>query len=420
MFGRRLLPLLALAFGLRLLYGLAIAGDDPLLGDGLEFNQLAGLLADGHGYIQPGPFEASGREVPTADKPPLYPMVVALFMLVAGNGYEVQHVAGAVIGTATVAAVGLLGRRVGGDRVGLLAAALAAAYPLLIAADGSLRSESLYALMVALVLVAAYRLADRPTPARAAAAGVLIALATLTRSEAVLLLVLLVLPMALLAVDRGRALRLTCVAAAGCALVLAPWLARTWAAFDRPVFVSTNSGGLLAGANCEQTYHGDFLGQWVFDCLAPPESENEAEVSAALASDGIDYARDNAGRLPVVVAVRVLRTWELYRPRQQWHFEEFFEGRDRQVEKAGIAMYVLMVPLALFGALTLRRRGEPLRALAAMPVLVTLVSAGAYGFTRFRVGAEPVLVVLAALGIAALMDRRRGREPGPAGTAPAG
>ena len=420
MFARRLLPLLALGLGLRLIYGLAIAGDAPLLGDGLEFNQLAGLLADGRGYIQPGPFEASGEELPTADKPPLYPMVVALFMLVGGNGYEVQHVAGAVIGTATVAAVGLLGRRVGGDRVGLLAAGLAAAYPLLIAADGSLRSESLYALMIALVLVAAYRLADRPTTGRAAAAGALIALAALTRSEAVVLIALLVLPMALLAAGRRRAVRLTAVAAAVCLLVLAPWLARTWAAFDRPVFVSTNSGGLLAGANCDKTYHGDFLGQWVFDCLAPPSSDNEAEVSAALARDGIDYARDNAGRLPVVVAVRVLRTWELYRPRQQWHFEEFFEGRDRQVEKAGIAMYALMVPLALFGALVLRRRGEPLRALAAMPILVTLVSAGAYGFTRFRVGAEPVIVVLAALGIAVLMDRRRGREAGPGATAQAG
>ena len=416
MFARRLVPLLALAFGLRLVYGLAIVGNDPLLGDGLEFNQLAGLLADGRGYIQPGPFEGSGDEMPTADKPPLYPALVALFMLVAGNGWEVQQVAGAVIGTATAGLVGLLGRRVGGDRVGLIAAALAAVYPLLVAADGSLRSESLYALLIAASLLAAYRLRDRPTTASALLAGGVIALAALTRSEAVALLVLLVLPMA----PAGRRARLTGIAALACFLVLAPWLARTWAAFDRPVFISTNSGGLLAGANCDRTYHGDFLGQWVFECLRPPRSENEAEVSADLARDGIDYARDNAGRLPVVVAVRVLRTWELYRPRQQWHFEAFFEGRDRQVEKAGVAMYFLMVPLAIAGGVALRRRGEPLRALLAPFVLVTLVSAGAYGFTRFRVGAEVPLVVLAAVGIAWLVDRRRERAPARAGTAPAG
>lgn len=420
MFARRLLPLLALALGLRLVYGLVLVGDAPLLGDGLEFNQLAAQLADGHGYIQPGPFEAAGEERPTADKPPLYPFVVALPMLVAGGGWEVQHVAGALIGTATVAVIALLGRRVAGERVGLIAAALAAVYPLLIAADGSLRSESLYALTIALALLCAYRLHELPSARRAAVAGVVIGLSTLTRSEAVVLIVLLVLPLALLVAPRRRALRLTAVASLACLLVLAPWLARTWAAFDRPVFVSTNSGGLLAGANCEQAYHGEFLGQWVFGCLRPPRSENEAEVSAELARDGIEYARDNAGRLPVVVAVRVLRTWELYRPRQQWHFEEFFEGRDRQVQKAGIAMYFLMVPLAVAGALALRRRGVPLRGLLAMFALVTLVSAGAYGFTRFRVGAEVPFVVLAAAGVAALIDRRRGRGPARAGTAPAG
>lgn len=415
----RLLPLLALALGLRLVYGLAIAGADPLLGDGLEFNRLAAQLADGHGYIQPGPFEDSGRSLPTADKPPLYPFVVALFMLAAGDAWQVQQVAGALIGTATVAAIALLGRRVGGDRVGLIAGAIAAVHPLLIAADGSLRSETLYALLVALVLVAAYRLLDRPTIGRAAVAGAAIGLATLTRSEAVALLVLLILPMGWLAGGRGPSLRLTGVAALACVVVLAPWLVRTWTAFDRPVFVSTNSGGLLAGANCDRTYHGDFIGQWAFECLAPPRSENEAEVSAELARDGLEYARDHAGRLPVVVAVRVLRTWELYRPRQQWHFEAFFEGRDRQVEKAGVAFYFLLLPLGAAGALALRRRGEPLRALAAPLVLVTFVSAAAYGFTRFRVGAEPALVVLAAVGLAALMERRRARAPARAGTAPA-
>jgi hypothetical protein len=44
-----------------------------------------------------------------------------------------------------------------GDLAGLLAAGLAAVDPALIAADGALMSESLYRLLVAMTLLAAYR-----------------------------------------------------------------------------------------------------------------------------------------------------------------------------------------------------------------------------------------------------------------------
>jgi 4-amino-4-deoxy-L-arabinose transferase-like glycosyltransferase len=406
----------------RLAYSLALVKAHPLLGDGLEFHDLANAIADGHGYVQTGVFHASGQ--PTADKPPLYPVVLALFTKIGGHGWQPHQVAGALIGTGTVAAVGFLGRRVGAgvarlgaDRLGLIAAAIAAVYPLLVATDGSLRSESLYALLIALTLLAAYRLVERPGLGRAAACGALVGLATLTRTEAIALLVLLVLPAALLVAPRRRALLLTGAATLTTVVVLAPWLVRCWTTFDRPVFVSTNSGGLLAGANCDQTYHGEWLGQWVFSCLEPPRSTNEAKVSAQLARKGIHYARDHAGRLPVVLAVRVLRTWELYRPRQQWTIERFFEGRDLRVEEAGVLMYYALAALAIAGAVSLRRRGRPLRILIAPMVLVTLVSLVAYGFTRFRVAAEISIVVLAAVtldGLAARWLQRRQPAPPPA------
>jgi hypothetical protein len=51
----------------------------------------------------------------------------------------------------------LLGRGLAGDLAGLLAAGLAAVDPALIAADGALMSESLYRLLLAMTLLAAYR-----------------------------------------------------------------------------------------------------------------------------------------------------------------------------------------------------------------------------------------------------------------------
>src|SRR6476661_6162956 len=413
----RLAPLLVLALGLRLAYSLLLVKTQPLLGDGLEFHNLAYSIAD-HGRYAQASFLTPDQVLPTADKPPLYPLVLALFTLVGGHGWIPHQVAGALIGTGTVAVTAFLGRRVAGDLAGLIAGGVAAVYPMLIAADGSFRSESLYALLIAATLLAAYGLWDRPTVRRALLCGVLIGLATLTRSEALILLVLLVLPAALLAVSLRRAAWLTGAATVAVLVVLTPWLVRCWIQFDRPVFVSTNSGGLLAGANCDKTYHGEWLGQWRFDCLRPIHTKNEAQGSSQLARDGLNYAQDHAGRLPVVMTVRVLRSWELYRPRQQWTIERFFEGRDLRVEQIGVAMYYLLALLAIAGAVLLRRRGQPLRILLSPFALVVLVSLGAYGFTRFRIAAEPAIVVLASVALTAAADRlareRRAQRLAPA------
>jgi hypothetical protein len=198
---------------------------------------------------------------------------------------------------------------------------------------------------------------------------------------------------------------------AACLLVLSPWLVRCWIAFGQPVLISTNVGGLLAGANCPQTYSGALLGQWTLGCLPPPRYANEAEEANRMRDIGLRYARDHAGRLPVVIAARLGRSFELFRPQQQWAMEAFYEGRSLKVEEAGVLVYYVVALLAIGGAVTLRRRRGPWGVLLAPVVLVVFVSVTAYGFTRFRVVAEPCLIVLAAVAIDALVRRwcARGR-----------
>ena len=390
----------AAALAVRLVYALAIVRDAPLIGDALEFHLQANALADGHGYIQPFVLRDTGVPRPSADKPPLFPLLEAAVSVLGGRSWAWHHLVGVLAGTATTVVCGLLGRRVAGPAAGLLAAGIAALYPVLIATDGSLRSESVYALAIALVLLAALRLRAAPSVRRAAVAGVAIGAATLVRSEALLLLVLLVLPLA----GPRRAL----AAAAVCAAVLAPWMARCWIALDHPVLVSTNVGGLMAGANCDSTYAGDLLGQWDYRCLPPPESPNEAVESARLRSAGLRYARDHAGRLAVVIPARLGRSFELFRPRQNATMEHFYEGRDLRLAQAGTLCFYLLAILGAIGAWALRRRAGPWTVLLAPVALVAFTTVISYGFTRFRVAAEPGLVVLAAAGVLALAQRTGG------------
>jgi 4-amino-4-deoxy-L-arabinose transferase-like glycosyltransferase len=386
---------------LRALYAYALVKANPLLGDGLEFHLQANLLADGHGYIQPFVWQRHHVAVASADKPPLYPLLEAALSLAGGRSYAWHHLVAIASGTATIAVVGPLGRRLAGPRAGLIAAALAAIYPLLIAADGSLRSESTEALFVALTLLVAVRLRERPSVRDAILVGALVALAALTRGEALLLLPLVALPAA------GWRTRYAGLAAIACLVVLSPWLARTWIALDQPVAISTNTGGLIAGANCATTYHGALLGQWDYRCIPLAKHRNEAQEADRLRGIGLRYARDHAGRLPVVVAARLGRSFELLDPRRQAREEKFFEGRNLRVEEAGIAMYYVLVVLAAYGVVLLRRRGGPWLLMLAPFAIVAFVSVTAYGFTRLRVTAEPALVVLAAVAIDGLVARWR-------------
>jgi len=399
-FGRGLALIAAAGLAARLAYALLLVKSKPLLGDGLEFHLQANLLADGKGYIQPFLYQAEGVARASADKPPLYPFLEAGASLLGGRSWAWHQLVGCLAGTGTVAVVGLVGRRAAGPRAGLIAAGLAAGYPLLVAADGSLRSESVYALCIALVLLAALRYRDAPSARGAALLGVAVAAAALTRGEALALLVLLALPLC--------GWRRAGVAALACVVVLAPWLARCWIVFDRPVVISTNVGGLLAGANCDTTYHGALIGQWDFGCIPPPVHANEALEAERLRDRGLSYARDHAGRVPVVEAARLGRSFELYRPREQARQEAFFEGRNLRVEQAGVACYYVLALLAAYGVVVLRRRDGPWAVLLAPVALVILVTLISYGFTRLRVAAEPALVVLAAVALDALAARRWG------------
>lgn len=397
-FGRGLALIAAAGLAARLAYALLLVKSKPLLGDALEFHLQANLLADGHGYIQPFLYQAKGIARASADKPPLYPFLEAGVSLLGGRTWAWHQLVGCVAGTGTVVVVGLVGRRAAGPRAGLIAAGLAAVYPLLVAADGSLRSESVYALCIALVLLAALAYRDAPSGRRAALLGIAIAAAALTRGEALVLLVFLALPLC--------GWRRSGVAALACVVVLAPWLARCWIVFDRPVLISTNVGGLLAGANCDSTYHGALIGQWEFGCIPPPVHANEALEAERLRNRGLDYARHHAGRLPVVEAARLGRSFELYRPREQARQEAFFEGRNLRVEQAGVACYYALVLLAAYGVVMLRRRDGPWAVLLAPVALVVFVTVISYGFTRLRVAAEPAVVVLAAVALDALAARR--------------
>ncbi len=416
------------ALALRVLLTTVVTPRVPAIGDSFFYHDIANTIALGYGYVDPASVLA-GHAVPTAGHPPLWPELLSLVSRLGGDGapigsrgvegYTAHRLTGGFVGTGTVIAIGYLGRRVGGARVGLVAAALAALYPVLIAADGSLMAESIFGLCVAVAMLLAYRVLDAPNGWWALALGVAIGVSSLARPEGLLLLPLLALPVVWRGGTPGRLVAArAALACLGVVVAIAPWTIRNWVRFDQLVIGSTNSGSLISGANCDNVYHGKYIGLWDLKCVAPAlPNANEAESAARQRKQGIDYARAHAGRLPVVMTVRILRTWDVYQP---WRGTAYNEGRNFTIARIGLISYWLLLPLAVWGATLLYRRHAPLRVLLAPVLLVTISSALSWGTTRFRHPAEISIVILAAIALCAALDRRRApREaaaaPGAAG-----
>jgi 4-amino-4-deoxy-L-arabinose transferase-like glycosyltransferase len=405
-FWARLALILAGALALRVLYTVLVAQDIPVIGDALTYHLLGGRIADGHGFEraphpQLAPFEGWVPGQPTAEHPPLFPLLIGAITKLGANGYLAQKLVLCLFGTVTVAFIGLAGRELAGERIGLVAAGIAALYPFLWVVDGSLMSETLYGTLLAATMWLAVRFARRPSVALAAAIGALASLAALTRGEALLLVPLLLLPLAVRAAAgwRNRAL-LAAVSVGAFVLVLTPWTVRNLSVFEEPVLISTNGSAVFVGSNCEPVYYGEFIGLWNFNCYGKAPGGDESQAAVAYRDRGFEYARDHAGRVPLVVGVRFLRVWDLFRPGQQASYETL-EGRSETASRIGLAVYYPLLVLAVAGAVLLRRRRQPLWPLLAFPVMVSVTAIAIYGVTRFRFAAEPALCVLAAVALAA-------------------
>jgi 4-amino-4-deoxy-L-arabinose transferase-like glycosyltransferase len=408
------------ALGIRIGFIVWVAPQVPKLGDASAYHLLAENLARGRGYIRPFDDLLLHLHRPTAEYPPLFPALLSLPARLGAHSVEQQRIFLAFVGAGTVALVGLLGRRVASNAVGLTAAALAAVYPMLFLSEATLMAESLYVGLVTLLLLCAYRAYDDPKPARFVVLGVAIGLATLTRAEGILLGLVIVVPLCWWLRDfttRQRAARAG-VALGVAIVVIAPWTIRNAIQFHAFVPVSNNVATLIDGANCDATYGGAQLGLWresfsslsvggpayyqALNCFTGFEITaphfDEAKAANADTRAGLSYARHHLGSVPKVAVVRVLRTWGLYAPTQQVNFESL-EGRPRAWQLRGTQMYWVLAPLAIAGAVLVRRRRRVLWPLLATAVTVTIVAATTYGQQRFRIAAEPAILVLAAATI---------------------
>jgi 4-amino-4-deoxy-L-arabinose transferase-like glycosyltransferase len=407
-FWRILLLIAVAALALRVTYVALAKTNQPIRGDQLFYNAEANRMADGDLFIEPfnpHPPPLVGHD-PAADHPPLTVMVLTPVSFFTGHNLIAQRLTMSVLGSVAVLVIGLLARRLAGTRAGWIAAGIAAIYPNLWVNDGLIMSETLATLIVALALLYAYRFIREPKLWAALVVGGLCGLAALTRAELILLVPLLAVPAAMVArsVTNAQRWKLSGAAVLAAAVLVGPWVGYNLARFKEPTFLSTNDGIALLGSNCDSVYNGDGMGLTDLRCLGGRPRGDQSVASKIYRDRAVDYIRAHKPRFVLVAFARVGRTWSLYRPWDMVNYNKG-EGREGWVTILGlIAFYPLLVG-AIAGWVVMRRRRRRSWPLLIPALVVTIASATTYGQTRFRVPAEPSIVVFAAIAIAALVAR---------------
>lgn len=410
-----LLAITAVGLIVRVSYVVFVYRFRTISGDPEYYHLAANLLADGQGFVHP--FSSlQGITEPGADHPPLYTLYLAAFSLIGIKSVTGHMLVSCVLGSASIAVGGLVGRRIGGSRLGLIAAALLALYPNVWRFDAMVLSETMVIFVVNVTLLLAYRYLAAPSVGRLAWVSGAVALCALSRSELLLLSILLVVPLALTTTTERLRTRIAwiAVAAAVCCGALAPWVGYNLRRFERPVLLSSQFEATFALANCDDVYWGPYTGYWDFDCglieLAAQGVEipttNDGARERLMFDHAMDYVRSHTGRWVVVEGIRLARIVNLWNPPNAIDIETFVEGNPRKVAQLAYVAFWPMMIGSVLGVVALRRRKVPVFPLLAPcgAVLVTVLLF--YASTRFRAAAEAALCLLTAAAVEAAWQKR--------------
>jgi 4-amino-4-deoxy-L-arabinose transferase-like glycosyltransferase len=386
---RTLLALGAFALSVRLAYRAIFLRHYKPDSDALQYGDLAKAIAHGRGLSDIFPFWFAH---PSAFRPPLYPLLLGVVYRLSGDRLLVGMLTNAVIGSAVVVLVALLGARVGGTRTALAAGMVAALAPSLLFNDGVTLSEPLSLL---LMLGAMLLLLD----GRDLGAAVATALLMLTRPSAQALVLVLAVWM-LRSFGWRRALRFVLVVAA----VVAPWIGRNVVELGSPTLVTSN------GFNLAASYSPLALANYGFvDPFGAPQLQGlryqhftEPDIDKTLRSYAVQQIRQHPHAI-IWHVKQNLRSW-MELNQHQTDIAERLDGRPIGFLHATLPFFFATFVLGVAG-LWLSRRRAATRLMVLVAAYFWVTSAVTTTAPRLRAPIDVIVYVGAGVAIVALTRR---------------
>jgi 4-amino-4-deoxy-L-arabinose transferase-like glycosyltransferase len=286
---------------------------------GYEASQVAASVAAGHGFGNPYPLIRTG---PTALMPPGYIYLLAgiykVFGIQTAASYLAATTLSGIFSTLVCIPIFLIGRRVGGDAMGLAAAGFWAVFPTAVSLTtgpiSGVWDTALSTLCAALILVATLRVRDSDRSGAWIGYGLLCALTIQVNPAILSVLVFLFAWLAWqLYEHRRKWLRLPALAGLIIVLGCAPWAVRNWITFHHFIPFRSNFGLELWLGNNEYGDH-DLFPDWrspYFDWVQTRRFAEVGEVAfmAEKKSQAIQHIRTHKWETVRSVYWRFVITW---------------------------------------------------------------------------------------------------------------
>ena len=372
--------------------------------DSPDYFNIATNLANGDGYtdVWPGIGPDHGKLTFTAYRTPLWPVVQAIAYKVAHPSPTLGRLLCVLLDAVGCALIVLLGARIRGPSVGLVAGAAAALYPTMWVHVVQLFSEPLMTVVVVGTLLVADRYRRAPSWGNAAWLGVGLGLVTLARPNGIVLALFL----AGWLVWRARYELRRALGAAACCLiataaVVMPWVAYASAQNHAFVPITTQGGALLDGDfnDGTATISSPDWGWWDYQRIIVPlfSSSSQQEWNKQLQTRAIDWIKDHPAGTVKVIALRTVRYFDLYWS-QDNRLEERIPTDNRRLNELVVLSWWLAAGLAIAGLVRLARHHELGPWVPALLTFAAMAVSGMTlgGATRYREPAEPVVLLLAA------------------------
>ncbi len=346
---------------------------------------------------------------------PLYPYFLAPLVGLAGSAHLLAvRIVQMILGLAAVLLTAAAGRRLFGAPAGLLAALLAAVYPVLLFYEQTVMIVTLAVFLNAFLLLLLVRWRDRPSFARAFSAGLVLGLAILARPNVALFALLLPLWFLSGGPRPGRvrfALRHTVFTALGAVLVVLPVTARNLlvgkdlvpvtSSFGVNLYVSNNPAAWSTGRmTSSELRPNPVLIEKDADRIA-----ERAEGRALRPSEVSRYWTRRAlramGRHPATALAWIgrkllffLRGFELP---SSYHYEA--QKEDTVFLRRIPLPWDVLCPLALLGAVFVHRRRHPGTVLVLLFLSYAVGLAIFYPLGHYRAPALPAMFRLGAFAV---------------------
>jgi hypothetical protein len=365
------------------------------LPDSRDYDALAKEIVHGQPYQVT---DVYGQRV-VASRMPGYPVLMA-----AVYGFDHERPVGvlfvqALLGFGCVMLACLLARPVS-PLVEVIAAVLVALDPLGILFSASLLSETAFtfALLLTLVLIL-----EVPQVRRGAllflCVGILSAICVYLRASALWLVLLL--PAVVLIRCPRRGMALIVLNAVVVAAALFPWVARNHTLLGMSYTRLTS----LEGISLYEAVYPEATGGPRQDKIALPAEMagmNEAQRDAEWGRRAWQFIREDPGRIGRLAVVKFGRLWSPWLNAVEYK---------NPVVNAGLTLWhVPIYILALIGVFQ-RRIPVEVRLALLLPILYfSMVHSLFLGSVRYRVPVMPLVYVLAAVGLAAILERRQAKD----------